>query len=78
MLDGPNIECFKCHNYGHSAHGCRYHMEFSMENIECFKCHNYRHMAQDCRNKKVLKRKHVQEDKEDNKVSTVMLLGFVK
>jgi len=26
MLDGPNIEFFKCHNYGHSAHGCKYQM----------------------------------------------------
>jgi len=21
VLDGPNIECFKCHNYDHSARG---------------------------------------------------------
>ena len=57
VLDGPNIECFKCHNYGHSAHNCRYQMESPMDNIEYFKCHNYGYMAQDCRNKKVWKRK---------------------
>ena len=45
VLDGPKIKCFKCHNYGHSAHGCRYQMESPMDNIECFKCHNYGHMA---------------------------------
>ena len=49
-----------------------------MDNIECFKCHNYGHMARDCRNKNVWKRKQVQGDKADNKVSAVMLSGFVK
>ena len=49
-----------------------------MDNIECFKCHNYGHMARYCRNKKPWKRKQVQEDKEDNKVSIVMFSGFVK
>ena len=49
-----------------------------MDNIECLKCHNYGYMARDCRNKKVWRRKHVQEDKADKKVLTVMLLAFVK
>jgi len=35
-------------------------------------------MARDCRNTKVWKRKQVQEDQADNKVSAVMLSGFVK
>jgi len=78
VLDGLNIECFKHHKYGHSARYCRYKMESPMEKFECFKCHNYGHMARDCRNTKVWKRKQVLEDKEDNKVSAVMLLGFVK
>ena len=78
MLDEPNIEFFKFHNYGHNDRGCRYKMESPMENIECFKCHNYGNMARDCRNKNVWKRKQVQEDRVDNKVSTVMLSGFVK
>ena len=78
VLDGPNIECFKCHNYGHSARGCRYQMESPMDNIGFFKCHNYGYMAWDCRNKKVWKWKLVQENKVDNKVSIVMLSGFVK
>ena len=47
MLDGPNIECFKFHNYGHNTHDCRYYMESPMDNIECFKCHNYGHISQD-------------------------------
>ena len=47
VLDGPNIECFKCHNYGHNARGCRYQMESPMDKIERFKCHNYGHMARD-------------------------------
>ena len=78
VLDGSNIECFKFHNYGHNAHGCRYQMESHMDNIECFKCNNYGNMARYCRNKKVWKRKQVQEDKADNKVSIVMLSGFVR
>ena len=78
MLDGPNTECFKCHNYDHSARGCRYQVESPMDNIECFKCHNYGHIARDCKNKKVFKRKHVQKDKEDNMVSAVILSRFVK
>ena len=78
VLDGPNIECFKCHNYGHSARGCIYQMESPMENIECFKCHNYGHMARDCRNKKVQKGKQVQEDQVDLKVSAIMISIFVK
>ena len=53
VLDGPNIECFKCHNYGHSTCSCRYQMEVPMDNIQCFMFHNYRHIARDCRNNKV-------------------------
>ena len=49
-----------------------------MDNIDCFKCHNYGHMDRYCRNKKVWKRKQVYEDKAYNKVSTVILSGFVK
>ena len=52
-------------------------MESPMDNIKCFKCHNYGHMARDCKNK-VWKRKQVQEDKVDNKVTTVMLSIFLK
>lgn len=78
MLDGPNIECFKCHNYGHSARGCIYQMELPMDTIECFKCHNYGHIARYCKNKKAWKMRQVQKDKADTKVSVVMLSGFVK
>jgi len=35
-------------------------------------------MARDCRNKKFWERNQVQEDKVDNKVSAIMLSGFVK
>lgn len=53
-------------------------MESHMDNTERFKCHNYGHIARDCMNKKVWKRKQVEEDKADNKVSAVMLSGFLK
>ena len=35
-------------------------------------------MAHNCRNSKVWKKKQGHEDKANNKVSLVMLLGFVK
>lgn len=68
-----NIECYKCHNYGHMARSYRYKMESTMnENI-------------DDENKKVWKGKQVhdeqvqddQEKKEGNKVLTVILSRFI-
>ena len=44
-MDPKNIECYKCHNYGHIAHDCRSMMDTCMkENIDII-------------NKKVWKRK---------------------
>jgi hypothetical protein len=58
-----NIECYKCHNYGHIAHDCRSMMKPSMkENI-------------DIRYNKVWRRK--QEDKVNEELLDIIIIRFV-
>lgn len=65
MNDNPNIECYKCRNYGHIARYCRYKMEPNVNE------------KLDSMYKKFWRRKQIQEDQADEKVSIFMLSGFV-
>ena len=68
-----NIECYKCHNYGHIARNYRYNMKSTMNEYL------------DHENKKVCKGKQVhdekvqddREKKEGNQIPTFMLSRFV-
>jgi hypothetical protein len=72
-----NIECYKCHNYGHMAHDCRSMIDTSM--IE----------NNDIRYKKVWKRKQEQVTKDqvpeitgfavvrEEEVQEIVLLGIL-
>jgi len=61
----PNVECYKCHNYGHIARDCRYKMESFMMD------------SPNIRYRNVWRRKQMQGDQANEKVSVVMLLDFV-
>ena len=59
-----NVECFKCHNYGHVAANCRsrsFQPQTNSSYIErysgffkgyCFSCNKYGHKAADCKRRK--------------------------
>ena len=59
-----NVECFKCHNYGHVAANCRSRLFQSQTNRfyterysgffkgYCFSCNKYGHKAADCNRRK--------------------------
>ena len=60
-----NVECFKCHNYGHVAANCRsrsFQPQTNKSYIErysgffrgyCFSCNMYGHKAVDCKRRKI-------------------------
>ena len=45
VCNKPNVECFKCHQKGHSSNECR----VGRTNGTCFNCGKKGHMAKDCK-----------------------------